>query len=86
MKQLVQCRLQRGTSTMTAWIDKGAVVGKVVELLPSREMWTVVSVGMVLDEIDVKEFQRVARRGLPSLDRQQRASAKAVTNAATGVR
>jgi hypothetical protein len=37
-----QCLLRRGTETVTAWIEeRGAKVGCKVELLPSREMWTI---------------------------------------------
>lgn len=70
MKQYFQCRLQRGTSETTGWIEaRGAKTGATVELLPSGEMWEVVEVYKHgLPEDILKEKQRLNRRSLPSVE------------------
>ena len=69
MKQYFQCRLQRGISETVGWIEaKGAKVGASVELLPSKEMWDVVEVyEHGLPEDILKEYQRLNRKSLPSI-------------------
>lgn len=69
-KQYFQCRLRRGESETTGWIEaRGAKVGATVELLPSRENWTVVEVyEHGLPEDILKENQRLNRRSLPSVE------------------
>ena len=66
-----QCRLRRGDSETTAWIEsRGARVGSRVELLPSRDEWDVVEVfthAMPAD--DLREMQRQHRGSLPSIER-----------------
>ena len=70
MKQYFQCRLRRGTSETTGWIEaRGAKTGVSVELLPSRELWEVVEVfEHGLPEELLKEHQKLNRRSLPSID------------------
>lgn len=70
MKQFFQCRLQRGESETTAWIEaRGAKVGVTVQLLPVDELWQVVEVYKhALPEDALKEKQRLNRRSLPSIE------------------
>lgn len=70
MKQFQQCRLTRDGQEMTAWIEaRGAKPGATVELLPSRELWTVAEVyDHALPEDVLKESQRLNRRSLPSVE------------------
>jgi len=69
-KQYFQCRMQRGTSETTGWIEaRGAKTGATVELLPSRETWRVVEVfDHGLPEDMLKEQQKLNRHSLPSVD------------------
>ena len=69
MKQYLQCRLQRGASETTGWIEaRGAKVGATVELLPSGEMWEVAEVFKHgLPEDVLKETQKLNRKSLPSV-------------------
>ena len=69
MKQYFQCRLQRGDSETVGWIEaRGAKVGASVELLLSKEMWDVVEVyEHGLPEDILKEYQRLNRKSLPSI-------------------
>jgi hypothetical protein len=71
MKQYFQCRLRRGDSHTTGWIEaRGAKVGATVELLPSREMWEVAQVyAHGLPEDVLKEQQKLNRGSLPSVKR-----------------
>lgn len=68
--QYFQCRLTFGTLETTGWIEaRGAKVGAVVELLPSREFWVVTEVydhGMPEDML--KTQQRMNRKSLPSIE------------------
>lgn len=75
-EQLVQCKLVRtrddctGFDTLVAWIPKrAAVTGKRVELLPSKEWWSVRSVGVEMDSDAVKEREQGNRKGMPSVER-----------------
>lgn len=70
MKQYFQCRLQRGISTTTRWIEaRGAKVGATVEVLPSGEVWFVTEVYKHgLPEDMLKEHQRMNRHSLPSVE------------------
>lgn len=70
MKQYYQCRLQRGRSVATGWIEaRGAKEGATVELLPSRENWRVVVVYRHgLPEDVLREHQMMNRRSLPSVE------------------
>lgn len=70
VKQMFQCRLRRGDSETTAWIEaRGAKVGVSVELLPAREVWDVVEVYRTapLREDQLREAQQQRRGGLPSV-------------------
>lgn len=69
MKQYFQCRLQRGDSETTGWIEaRGAKVGATIELLPSHELWEVAEVfEHGLPEDVLKETQRLNRKSLPSV-------------------
>lgn len=65
---MYQCRLERVTggesslSVMVAWIEaKGATVGAQVELLPSKQLWTVAEVFNVMPEDVLKENERLNR-------------------------
>lgn len=71
MKQYFQCRLRRGDSETTGWIEaRGARVGATIELLPSREDWVVAEVfGHSLPEDILKEQQKLNRGSLPSVKR-----------------
>lgn len=71
MKTYYQCRLRRGTSVTTAWIeDRGARVGAIVELLPAKEDWEVVEVFHPGQPEDVlRTNQRLNRNSLPSVER-----------------
>ncbi|OBK49421.1 hypothetical protein A5656_28465 [Mycobacterium gordonae] len=71
MKQFYQCRLRRGNTETTAWIEaRGAKLGATVELLPSREVWEVAQVyEHGLPEDVLKENQRLNRGSLPSVER-----------------
>lgn len=73
MKQYFQCRLRRGDSETTGWIEaRGAKAGATVELLPSRELWEVAEVFKHgLPEDVLKENQRLNRGSLPSVERMQ---------------
>ena len=74
MKQYFQCRLRRGTSEKTGWIEaRGAKVGAAVELLPDRELWDVAEVfkGHGIPEDLLKEHQRLHRGSLPSVKSMQ---------------
>lgn len=73
VKQYFQCRLRRGESTTTGWIEaRGAKVGVSVEILPSGEMWNVDEVyGHAIPEDMLKEHQRMHRGSLPSIKRMQ---------------
>lgn len=70
MKQYRQCRLRRGGHEQTAWIEvRGARAGAEVELLPSRELWTVTAVhAHILPEDALRELQALNRHSLPSVD------------------
>lgn len=70
MKQYFQCRLRRGDSETTCWIEgRGAKVGATVELLPSREKWQVAEVFTHgLPEDMLKEQQKLNRHSLPSVE------------------
>ena len=70
MRQYFQCRLRRGESETTGWIEaRGARVGATVELLPVRELWAVTEVFRHgLPEDVLKENQRLNRRSLPSVE------------------
>ena len=70
MKQYYQCRLHRGNSETTGWIEaRGAKVGATIGLLPSRELWTVTEVFThALPKDVLKETQRLNRRSLPSVE------------------
>lgn len=69
-KQYFQCRLRRGTSETTGWIEaRGAKVGLTVELLPSRDKWKVAEVFTHgLPENVLRERQRLNRHSLPSVE------------------
>jgi hypothetical protein len=69
MKQYFQCRLRHGVSETVGWIEaRGAKVGAMVELLPSRDMWEVAEVFKHgLPEHILKENQRLNRNSLPSV-------------------
>lgn len=67
-----QCRLVRSNNTSlqtTGWIEaRGAKVGAQVELLPSKEWWTVAEVfDHGLPEEMLREYQRMHRKSLPSI-------------------
>lgn len=70
MKQYFQCRLQRGNTKTTGWIEaRGAKVGATIQLLPSDEMWEVAEVFKHgLPEDVLKETQKLNRRSLPSVE------------------
>jgi hypothetical protein len=70
MKQYFQCRLHRGNSVTTGWIEaRGAKVGATVELLPSHEKWEVTEVFKHgLPEDVLKEQQKLNRNSLPSIE------------------
>lgn len=70
MKQYYQCRMQNTTRTTTAWIEaRGAKVGKVVELLPSKEKWMVMEVySHGLPEDVLRQTQQLNRKSLPSVE------------------
>lgn len=70
VKKYRQCRLRRGDSQTTAWIEtRGAKVGASVELLPSRELWEVIEVfAHTLPEGVLRENQRLNRGSLPSVE------------------
>lgn len=70
MKQYRQCLLRRGTHEQTAWIDaRGATAGAEVELLPSRELWTVAAAyAQTLPEDALRELQSLNRHSLPSVE------------------
>lgn len=72
-KKYFQCRLQKGASETTGWIEeRGAKAGAVVELLPSRDWWKVAEVfGHGIPENLLKEHQRLHRGSLPSVKRMQ---------------
>lgn len=71
MKQFHQCRLRRGDSETTGWIeDRGARVGARVELKPSGELWEVTAVFHPgLPESVLRDNQRLNRGSLPSIER-----------------
>lgn len=73
MKKYLQCRLGRGKSETTGWIEeRGAKKGCVVELLPSRDWWKVAEVfGHAIPEDLLKEHQKLNRGSLPSIKRMQ---------------
>lgn len=74
MKQYVQCRLERGDSVVTAWIEeRGAKVGAEVELLPERDLWVVreVFADAPMPEDQLRETQRQRRGGLPSVGQRR---------------
>lgn len=71
--QYIQCRLTRPSGrtqmVMTIWIEaRGAKKGAQVELLPSRELWTVVEVygDVSVDHDKIKDMEANYRAGLPS--------------------
>jgi hypothetical protein len=75
-KQMVQCRLERPhpeagmrvMRVMTCWIEeRGAQVGKQVELLPSGEFWTVKAVYNRMQADKLKEAQQQNRTPPPSI-------------------
>lgn len=68
-----QCRLRRGTSVTTGWIERrGAKAGVTVELLPAGELWEVVEAGKRgMPEYLLKEHQLLNRGSLPSVERMQ---------------
>lgn len=70
MKQYLQCRMTRDTFETTGWIEaRGARVGAIVELLPSRNRWTVAEVfDHELPEDVLRSTQRLNRRSLPSVE------------------
>ena len=70
MKKYQQCRLSKGEFTATAWIEqRGAKIGAIVELLPSRDEWTVTKVyDHVMSEDSLREVQMLNRRSLPSVE------------------
>lgn len=65
-----QCRLVNGLKTTTAWIDvRGAKQGAKVQLLPSKEVWTVQEAyGNQLPDNLVKLIQQLHRNSLPSVE------------------
>lgn len=70
MKMYYQCRLKRGNSIATAWIEtRGAIIDADVQFLPSCEWWTVVQVfkNICLDEEQLKAHQRLNRKSLSSI-------------------
>ena len=70
-KQYVQCRLRRGTTETTGWIEKrGAKEGSTAELLPGKDLWTVIEVfgSIVMSESMLKEHQLMHRGSLPSVE------------------
>jgi hypothetical protein len=72
MKLYYQCRLRRGVSQTTRWIEqRGAKVGATVEVLPDRELWKVVEVyrSTPMPEDALKEHQRMHRGSLASIER-----------------
>lgn len=71
MKKYFQCRLQRGDTETTGWIEsRGAIAGRTVELLPSKDLWQVVQVFEPgLAENLLKEHQKLNRGSLPSVQR-----------------
>lgn len=71
MKKYKQCSIRREHWVQTAWIEtRGARVGFVVELLPSRDKWEVIEVfnSVVLDEVQLREIRTLNRASLPSVD------------------
>lgn len=67
-----QCRLRRGDRWTTRWIEqRGAKRGVQVEVLPSRELWTVAVVYSThgMPESLLREHQRLNRGSLPSVER-----------------
>jgi hypothetical protein len=72
--QYFQCLLRRGQSETTGWLEKRAAkAGAEIELLPSRELWTVAKVyehGLPADVL--KEHQLLNRNSLLSVEPMQR--------------
>lgn len=71
MKTYHQCRLRRGTTETTAWIEaRGAKEGADIELLPDHETWRVTNVyGDGIPENLLKTHQQLNRGSLPSVER-----------------
>lgn len=76
--QYYQCRLRRGNTETTGWIEaRGAKVGAYVELLPSKETWMVAEVfDHGIPEDVLRETQHQRRTPPPSIrdtkkDKQQ---------------
>lgn len=65
-----QCKLRRGETVLTAWIEsRGAKVGAEVELLPDRELWRVVGVYQpAMAQSKLKAHQLMHRASLPSVE------------------
>lgn len=72
MKKYYQCRLRlQNTYTLTTgWIEaRAAKLGARVELLPSKDLWTVAEVfDLGIPEGMLKEQQRLHRNSLPSVE------------------
>ena len=73
MKSYRQCKLRRGATTTTAWIeDRAAKVGKSVEVkdLPHADLlWKVVEAyGHEIPDDMLKEHQRMNRNSLLSVE------------------
>lgn len=62
-KKVVQCKLQRGTSTVTAWLptSKKFKIGDAVTLKgdPSGDLWTVMTMGEERDAAGINNDWRV---------------------------
>lgn len=56
-----QCLLMRDGSKQTAWIDKPAEVGRIVEIKETGEYWTIAEVYDTIDAAALKTHQDAAR-------------------------
>ena len=70
MKQYQQCRLRKDGHFQTRWIEKrGAKPEAVVEVLPSKELWTVdVVYARTLPEDQLKKMQLMHRGSFKSIE------------------
>lgn len=70
-KRYRQCKLRRGSSFTTGWIEeRGAKVGCTVQLLALDQFWEVLEVfGPAIPEKLLREHQRLNRGSLPSIER-----------------
>jgi hypothetical protein len=72
VKLYVQCRLRRGDTETTRWIEqRGAKPGALVEVLPDRELWEVAEAfpATALPENMLRHMQQLHRGSLPSVER-----------------